>query len=385
VALISLMIRNVLRNRRRSTLTILSIAASFCMLGVVMAMYSMFFLTQTSAGQALRLIVRNRISFTNPLPLSYEGRIRAVPGVREAMAYQWFGGVYKDARDSRNTFARFAVEEDKLFIVHPEYRISAAEKAAFEHDRTACILGRPLMERLGLKVGDRVTIVGDIFPMTAELTIRGIYDAERGNEDLFFHYDYLNESLPVRDRDWVTLYAVMVDRPESVEPVISAVDTMFRNSTNQTKTETEQSFVLDIFSFLGNVKMFLIAVCATLTLTILLVSANTMAMSVRERSSEVGVLKTLGFTRENIVVLIVGESVLIALGGGALGFGLAEVVLMFLRQARAVLISFHALAISPGMMLLGALLAVVVGVAGCVVPAWGTARRGIVESLRIAD
>jgi putative ABC transport system permease protein len=177
----------------------------------------------------------------------------------------------------------------------------------------------------------------------------------------------------------------MVDRPESVEPVISAVDTMFRNSTNQTKTETEQSFVLDIFSFLGNVKMFLIAVCATLTLTILLVSANTMAMSVRERSSEVGVLKTLGFTRENIVVLIVGESVLIALGGGALGFGLAEVVLMFLRQARAVLISFHALAISPGMMLLGALLAVVVGVAGCVVPAWGTARRGIVESLRIAD
>ncbi|MGA2185100.1 MAG: FtsX-like permease family protein [Bryobacteraceae bacterium] len=385
MALISLIFRNAVRNRRRSILTILSIAASFCMLGVLMAMYSMFYLHQATPDQALRLIVRNKISFTRPMPLSYENRIRAIPGVREVTTYDYFGGTYKDARDSNNTFARFAVEPQMLYIVHPDYQLSDAEKAAFASERDACIVGKALADRLGLKPGDRVTIVGDIFPVTLNFVVRGIYRSERSNENLFFQFEYLNQAAFHGNQSFALMYQLLADSPASVAPVARAVDDMFRNSDTQTKTESEQSFALSIISFLGNVKLFLLAVCGALTLTVLLVSANTMAMSVRERVAEVGILKTLGFTRENILFLILGESIVIALIGGAVGFGLAEAVVAALRNLHASLISLHALQISPVLALAGGVLAALVGAASSLLPAWGAARRGIIDCLRLAD
>jgi putative ABC transport system permease protein len=385
VALISLIFRNAVRNRRRSILTILSIAASFCMLGVLMAMYSMFFLHQASPDQALRLIVRNRISFTQPMPLSFENRIRAIPGVRAVTTYDYFGGTYKDARDSNNTFARFAVEPEMLYIVHPDYHLSDAEKYTFSHERDSCIIGKTLADRLGLKIGDRITLVGDIFNVTMNFVVRGIYTSERNNEDMFFQFEYLNQTAFHGNQSFSLMYQLIADGPDSVAPIARAVDDMFRNSDTQTRTESEQSFTLGIISFLGNVKMFLLAVCGALTLTVLLVSANTMAMSVRERVSEVGILKTLGFSRENILILIIGESVTIALIGGVLGFGLAELVVGALRNARANLISLHSLQISPQLALLGAVLAILVGAASSLIPAWGAARRGIIDCLRLAD
>ncbi|MGD0616967.1 MAG: FtsX-like permease family protein [Bryobacteraceae bacterium] len=385
MALISLIFRNAVRNRRRSILTILSIAASFCMLGVLMAMYSMFFLHQASPDQALRLIVRNRISFTQPMPLSFENRIRAIPGVRAVTTYDYFGGTYKDARDSNNTFARFAVEPEMLYIVHPDYHLSDAEKYTFSHERDSCIIGKTLADRLGLKIGDRITLVGDIFNVTMNFVVRGIYTSERNNEDMFFQFEYLNQTAFHGNQSFSLMYQLIADGPDSVAPIARAVDDMFRNSDTQTRTESEQSFTLGIISFLGNVKMFLLAVCGALTLTVLLVSANTMAMSVRERVSEVGILKTLGFSRENILILIIGESVTIALIGGVLGFGLAELVVGALRNARANLISLHSLQISPQLALLGAVLAILVGAASSLIPAWGAARRGIIDCLRLAD
>jgi putative ABC transport system permease protein len=385
VALASLILRNAVRNRRRSILTILSIAASFCMLGVLMAMYSMFFLHQASPDQALRLIVRNRISFTQPMPLSFENRIRAIPGVRAVTTYDYFGGTYKDARDSNNTFARFAVEPEMLYIVHPDYHLSDAEKYTFSHERDSCIIGKTLADRLGLKIGDRITLVGDIFNVTMNFVVRGIYTSERNNEDMFFQFEYLNQTAFHGNQSFSLMYQLIADGPDSVAPIARAVDDMFRNSDTQTRTESEQSFTLGIISFLGNVKMFLLAVCGALTLTVLLVSANTMAMSVRERVSEVGILKTLGFSRENILILIIGESVTIALIGGVLGFGLAELVVGALRNARANLISLHSLQISPQLALLGAVLAILVGAASSLIPAWGAARRGIIDCLRLAD
>jgi putative ABC transport system permease protein len=385
VALASLILRNAVRNRRRSILTILSIAASFCMLGVLMAMYSMFFLHQASPDQALRLIVRNRISFTQPMPLSFENRIRAIPGVRAVTTYDYFGGTYKDARDSNNTFARFGVEPEMLYIVHPDYQLTDAEKYAFSHERDSCIIGRTLADRLGLKIGDRITLVGDIFNVTMTFVVRGIYNSERNNENMFFQFEYLNQAAFHGNQSFVLMYQLIADSPASVTPIARAIDDMFRNSDTQTRTETEQNFQLSIISFLGNVKLFLLAVCAALTLTVLLVSANTMAMSVRERVSEVGILKTLGYTRENIMFLILGESILIALIGGALGFGLAQGVVALLRNARASIISLHSLRISPELAILGAFLAVLVGAASSLLPAWGAARRGIIDCLRLAD
>ena len=194
MALISLILRNAVRNRRRSILTILSIAASFCMLGVLMAMYSLFFLHQASPDQALRLIVRNRISFTQPMPLSFENRIRALPGVRAVTTYDYFGGTYKDARDPNNTFARFGVEPENFYIVHPDYHLTDAEKYAFSHERDACIIGKALADRLDLKIGDRITLVGDIFQSPSTSSSAASTLSEHNDENHFFQFEYLNQT-----------------------------------------------------------------------------------------------------------------------------------------------------------------------------------------------
>ena len=380
-----LIARNTLRNRRRSILTILSIAASFCMLGVLMAMYNMFFLTAASPAQAVRMLVRNRISLTNPIPISYGPRIRQVEGVREVMVFQWFGGMYKDSREFRNSFPRFAVDAPKLFTVHPEFGISEAQKQAFLRERTACIVGRSLAERLNFKVGDRITLVGDIFNVTLQFTIRGIYDSRQDNDNLFFHFEYLNEAVYRGGQNWISMFLILADRPESVSRISREVDAMFRNSTTRTKTEGEKQFMLTFLSYLGNVKMFLLAICGSLTLTVLLVSANTMAMSVRERVREVGILKTLGFTTGVILRLILGESIVIAAFGGAIGMALAGLIVEMIRRAPSPLVDLKALAISPQVALAGLLIATMVGLASSIVPAWSASRRSILDALRLTD
>lgn len=381
---LSLIFRNGLRNRRRSLLTVLSIAASFCLLGVLMAMYALFFLTPPSPDQALRLITRNRISFTNTIPMSYEQQIRRVPGVREVMVYDFFGGTYKDSRDAKNNFGRFAVEPSKLFVIHPEYSIPDAEKQEFIRRRDACIIGRPLAEQLGLKIGDRITIVGDIFRVDLNLVLVGIYDSAIDNKAVFFNYDYLNESFHGR-LDQAIMFLLIADNPDSVGPVARAIDNMFRNSTAGTKTETEKGLQLSFLSYIGNVQLFLLAVCASLTGTVLLVSANTMAMSVRERVGEVGILKTLGFTREVILWMIVGESIVLAMLGGAIGFGIAQGIILVLRKLPVMFVNLSRLSISPGVAMAGLLLAALVGVFSSVLPAWGASRRNIIDCLRLAD
>ncbi|HZU24023.1 MAG TPA: FtsX-like permease family protein [Bryobacteraceae bacterium] len=379
-----LIFRNGVRNRRRSILTVLSIAASFCMLGVLMAMYTLFFLTPATPDQALRLITRNRISFTNTMPMAYEQRIRRIPGVREVMVYDFFGGTYKDSRDAKNTFARFAVEPSKLFIIHPEYSLPESQKEEFIKRRDACIIGRPLAERLGLKIGDRVALIGDIFRTDLDLLLVGIYDSEIDNQALFFSYDYLNESFHGR-LDQAIMFMLMADNAASVGPVAHAIDDMFRNAPVQTKTETEKGMQLSFLSYIGNVQLFLIAVCASLTGTVLLVSANTMAMSVRERVAEVGILKTLGFTPDVILGMIVGESMLIAMCGGVFGFAIAQAVIGVLRRLPVLFVNLTHLSISPGVALMGVLLAALVGLLSSALPAWGASRRGIIECLRLAD
>jgi len=380
-----LVARNALRSRRRTLLTTLSIAASLCLLGVLMALYHAFFFSEASAEQALRLLTRNRISLANTVPVSYMDKIRQVPGVREVIIMQWFGGTYKDARDPRNFFARFAVEPEKLFTVYSEYRVPGEQRKAFLQERTACLVGRKLADRLGFRLGDRIVLKGDIFPITLELTVRAIYESRRDNENLMFHYAYLREALPRSRQDMVSTFGLLADRPESVPRIAEAVDEMFRNAPVQTKTESERAFELSFISFLGNVKLFLLSICAAVTFTILLVSASTMAMSVRERVREVGILKTLGFTPAAILGVIVAESVFIALLGGVLGLALATGICALLRQAPSLVTDMSRLTISPTVFALSLLIAGLIGVVSSLVPAWSASRRPIVESLRFTD
>ena len=379
-----LVLKNSLRNRRRSVLTILSIAASICLLGVLMAMYHAFYFSEPSPESALRLITINRISLANVMPASYQQRIRQVPGVREVMISQWFGGMYKD-NDFKNFFARFAVEPEKLFVTNPEYQVPEDQKTAFIRERTACLAGRPLAERYGWKLGDKVTIIGDIFPVNLELTIRAIYDAPRDNENLIFHYDYLRESISPGRRDRVSAFVVLAENADMVPRIAHQVDEMFRNSPDQTRTETERAFELNFLGYLGNVKLFLVAVCGAVTFTLLLVSANTIAMSVRERVREIGIMKTLGFTPDAILGIILSESVLIAMIGAALGLAISAGVCEFIRRGPITFVDLKALVVPPVVAALGLVLAALIGLASSIVPAWTASRRPIIECLRFTD
>ena len=383
-----LVVKNALRNRRRSALTVLSVAASFCLLGVLMSMYHIFFLNPPSPARALRLCVRNRISITNTMPASYEQRIRQIHGVHEVTVFQYFGGSYKDSRDMKNYFARFAVEPEKYFAVSPHYLISDEQKRAFVRERSACVVGRGIAKRLNFQVGDRITLVGDIFPVTLDLTVRGIYDNLNDDGGLLFNYEYLRESVAQRSRgqlDQVGMFMLRVESPEAVPRVIEAVDDMFANSPAETKTETEQAFALGFLSYLGDVQLMLISVCGALTFTVLLVSANTMAMSVRERVREIGVLKTLGYTPQAVLGIMLSESMLIALAGGILGLSIAAVILSALRRVPVMFVSLRALAIPVWVLCASLLLAMLVGVASSFVPAWNASRRPIVTCLRFTD
>ncbi|MGH9837581.1 MAG: ABC transporter permease [Blastocatellia bacterium] len=382
---LSLIFRNSLRNRRRSLLTIVSIAASLCLLGLLIAIYHNFYFTEATPDQALRLIARHRVSLANSLPLSYLQRIKQVPGVKEAIIFQWFGGVYKDARDPANFFARFGVEAEKFAVVNPEYKLPESELQAFVNEPTACIVGRKTAARHNLKIGDRVTIVGDYYPVTLELVVRGIYAGPIDNESLFFHYKYLNESVPDGFRDQVSTFTIRMERPEDANAISKTIDDMFRNSPAQTKTETEQAFGLSFLSFLGDVKLILLSICAAVAFTILLVSGNTMAMSVRERVREVGVLKTLGFTNGAVLWLLVGEAIFIALIGGALGIALAAGLCALIRSGPSVFADFSRLSVTPSVAAICLLAAGMIGLISSFIPAWGASRRPIVEALKFND
>ncbi len=376
-----LILKNSLRNRRRSVLTILSVAASLCLLGVMFAMYQAFFFSEPTPAQARRLVTRHRVSLGQPLPVSYEPQIRQVPGVREAMIWQWFGGTYKDNRDPKNMFARFGVEPDRLFVIRPEIQLPEDQKLAFQRLQTGCIAGREVALKQNWKVGDRITIVGDIFPVTLELTLTGIFDSPPDeNETLYFNRAYLRESLTGARRDQVGTFSVLADSPESVPRIAKAIDQLFENSPAPTKTESEQAFALSFVSFLGNVKMFLLSICGAVTFTILLVTANTMAMSVRERIREVGILKTLGYSPGAILGIVLGESAVISLAGGALGILLAMGMTGAIRSAPGFF--FKSLAISPAVGAVSLVVALLIGAVSSFVPAWSAARTSILEAIR---
>jgi putative ABC transport system permease protein len=378
----SLIFKNAWRNRRRTSLTVASIGISLCLLGLLFAMYAAFYFAQPSPHQALRLVTRNRVSLTLALPVYYKEKIRALPGVRDVGMSQWFGGAYKDSRDPNNFFARLAAEPDKLFALYGEWTLPNDQKQAFLSQRTACLVGRKLADRLKLNLGDRVTLVGDIFPVTLELTVRAIFDSPDNSDVMYFNWKYLEESIPLVRRSVVGTFNILAASPEDVPRVARAVDDTFRNSPFETKTETEQQFGLSFLSFLGNVKLFLLSICGAVTFTILLVSANTMAMSVRERIREVGILKTIGFTTGDVLATILGEAVLISLAGGLVGVLLAAALCQGMRRGPMGFGMLQNLGIHPSTAAVCLALAVLIGLASALLPALAAARTTIVAAVR---
>lgn len=379
----SLTFKNSFRNGRRSALTISSLAASLCLLGVLIAVYHAIFFSKETPGQALRLIVRHGVSIAQPIPVAYEAKIRTIPGVKEVSTWNWFGGTYKDARDRNNFFARFGVEPKEALATRTELTMPENEKRAFITERRACIASRDIAEKLHWKLGDRITLIGDIYPVTLELTLRGIFDDPDAYQSLFFNADYLRDSLPQARRNWNSTFVVLADSPEDVPRIAKAIDDTFANATPTTKTESEQQFALSFVSLIGNIKVFLLCVCAAVTFTILLVSGNTMAMSVRERIKEVGVLKTLGFTKGAILGIVVGEAITLALIGGVIGLLIAEFLAKLVGHAGEVYLGqLHGLSLTLDTTLFALGVAAATGLIGSFIPAWNAARTNILDSLR---
>jgi putative ABC transport system permease protein len=382
----SLMVASTVRNPRRSLLSIGGIAISLCLLTVLAAAYRSLFLEPESApAEALRLVTHHRVSITQPMPISFLPKIRSVPGVRDSMIWQWFGGAYKDARDPRNFFARFAVEPDRFFKIKPEVQLPADQKMAFQHARSSCIVGKKLADRFQWKIGDQITLVGDIFPVTMELTIVGVYFNPEEDENLYLDYEYLRQILVAagqsRRTDMVGVFLTTADRPDDVDPLAAAIDKEFEDSPAPTKSESERMWQLSFVSFLGNLKLFLLSVSGALAFMILLVSGNTISMSVRERTREVGVLKTLGFTRETILVMFMGETILMSISGGLAGLLLGALLAAGVRESGTAFASLR-LSITADVAAFVILVAVLIGILSSFIPARHAAQVTILESLR---
>ena len=376
--------KNCWRNRRRTVLTVLSIGVSLCLMGVLLAIYQAFFYADPTPGQALRVVTRNSISLAQPMPQAYREKILKVPGVKEIAIEDWFGGIYIDDKPE-HMFARFATDPDKIFNVRTEIKIPEDQRLAFQRDRTGCVIGRGIANSQKFKVGDKLTIKGDIYPFNLELTVRGIFDADNNIDLLYFSRVYLEESIVERRRGNAGMFLILANSVEDVPRIEKAVDTMFRNSPTQTKTESESAFSLSFVSFLGNIKLFLLIVCAAVMFTMLLVSANTIAMSVRERVREVGVLKVLGFTNGLVLTIILTEALVVSLLGGAIGIFLASLMTGVVRGGPAFLDQLKYLSLSPVVALICLGIAAAVGLISAFVPAYQASRISILEALRSTD
>ena len=377
---VPLTFKNLLRNRRRTILTVASITMSLLLVGVLLSVYSAFYFRAGPEEEALRLIVRHRVSLAMELPQYYESRIRDVDGLETMTKFSWFGGKYKDNRPEE-FFARFAVDPEQIFKVLTEVSIPEDQYQAWLRDRQGIAIGTSVVNRTGLKLGDRFTLVGDIYPIDLDVVVRAIFEGPEDNNS-FFHWKYFEESLPENRRGEVGTFYIRVRSADDVPRVAQAIDDMFRNSPQPTKTETERAFQLSFVSQMGNVKLFLLSIAGAVVFTILLVSGNTVAMSVRERIQEIGVLKTLGFTSATVLSMIIAEAVLIAFVGGVLGTALTYMVT---GLATEMLVGFFEGLIMPWWGVFFCLgVALLIGLFSSIVPAIIAARTRVTDALRHA-
>ena len=372
--------RNTFRNKRRSLLTMLSISFSLLLLTLMVSIWRTFYIDVGAADSAKRIITRDRVSLAFFLPGYYREKIRSVPGVVAVTPLTWFGGRYRDDRPE-NFFAQEATDPDEYLKVASDKIVPPDQVAAWQHDRAGALVDVTLANKYGWKIGDKITLLGTIFPVNPELTIRAIYHRDPPQNALYFNAKYLEEAVPWF-KGQAGFYATQVAKPDDVATVAGVIDGMFRNSPEQTKSESEKAFQLSFVATLGNVKAFILGICGAVVFAILLVSANTMAMSVRSRTREVAVLKTLGFTRQRVLSLFVFEAVALAVSGGLLGILAAAGLIQWLTHSSIALGIPIDMKVTLPTVGISLLVAATVGFLSGYVPAYGASRTNIVEGLR---
>jgi putative ABC transport system permease protein len=374
---LALILANLKRKKVRTALTIGSFVAALFLFGLLLAVRSAFTGGVEVAGID-RLITINRVSLIQPLPISYRERIAQIPGVAAVTFSTFFGGVYQD---ERNFFPQYVIEPESWRQMYPEYLVPDAEWNAFLKDRQGAIAGEATAKRFGWKVGDRIPIKGTYLPGQWEFNLSGIYRGARKDDDttlFWIRRDYLEENGPAWYKGLVGWYIVRIARPDDAPRVIAAIDGRFENSPYETKTETERSFAQAFVKQIGNIGFLITSIGAVVFFTLLLVTGNTMAIAVRERTGELAVLKTVGFRDGLILWLVLGESMVLALVGGTLGVlaarGAAPALSAFMYGAR-VYLPAKGLAVGVGLALLAGILA-------GALPALSAMRLRVVDALR---
>ena len=374
--------KNVWRRKFRTTFTLLSLFIAFLLFGILMTIRAAFSFGVDLAGLD-RLVLIHKVSLIMPLPVSYQQRIQQTPGVELASHQTWFGGVYQDPS---NFFANIAVEPETFLKIYPEFTLPPEQVKAWLADRQGAIIGRDLAERFEWSIGDRVPLTATIWRPkqgdTWEFNIVGIYDGADGVDrtQFFFRYDYLDENR-IQGQGLVGWYVVKIADPAQSAAMSQTFDQMFANSPAETKTTTEKGFVEGFAKQIGDIGAIMIAISSTVLFMFGLVAASTMAQSVRERTNELAVLKTLGFSGGAILALVLAESLFIALTAGLLGLGLAWAFVQTGDPTNGMLPIF----ILPTRdIFIGIGLMVLIGVLSGVVPAVGAMRLRITDALRRA-
>ena len=375
-----LVFANLFRKRVRLILTIGSFAVAL-FLFAFLAIVRDAFVGNAELASANRLVTINRTSIINLIPLSYKDKIQRIPGVSYVTHNNWFGGIYQN---ENNFFPQFVIDPESQRQVFPELVVPDDQWANFVKDRQGAIAGAKTAKRFGWKIGDRIPIKTTLYGGGAwEFNLVGIYHGTRAQDDetqFWFQWDYFEEKIPAPVKGQTGWYVIRIDKPEDAPRIAKAIDTQFENSPNETKTEAESAFAANWVKQFGNIQFLIVTIGAVVFFTLLLVTGNTMAISVRERTSELAVLKAIGYSDRAILFFVLAESLVIALFGGLLGLLLAVVATPVLATALASMLPNLVL---PGSILaIGLVVALIVGVAAGLLPGIGAMRMRVVNALR---
>ena len=377
----SFILKNALRNRRRATLTVLSVAVSLFLLVTLLVALREITMPPESLGAALRIVVHNKTSVTHPLPIRQRAVLERIRGVEAVTPFTWFGGKYKD--DENATFAQFAIDPKVMGQVFVEAHMLEQETRDFERIKDSCILGKITADKYHLKIGDRLTLESPGFHCTLGFRVVGIYSGTPDDRNMFFHHDYLDAARG--HPGTVSMWFVKVRKAADMPRVIVAIEHAFANTSAEVKAQGERAFQLSFVSMWGNIQGLVTWVCSAVVFTLALVSASTMSMAVRERFRELAVLKALGFRWRELMLCILAESCGLSLAGAALGIAAACALFNcanISELSHGVFVMFQ---LTPRIIGLALLVAGGLGVLAGIAPGLAMARTSVVEGLRRLD
>ncbi len=375
--------RNATRNKLRSSLTILSVAFSLALMTVLYGYLAMQNVWSNEAKTHNRIVVLNKQGFSGKVPIAYVDRVRRMPGIKAAVPYSWFGGTYKD---EQAPFAQFGTDAKEVFNVWNEYVIAPEQLAAWQANRQGCVVDSRFAEQRGWKIGEKIPLKGTYYQFDLQLEMVGVFKAPQPTGSLWFHWDYLEEGLKSKNAllsagNAGAVYA-KVERADAIAGLCQSIDDKFASSDNPTRTQTEAAFAQMFTDMVGNIQAYIRNIGLAVMFSLTLVAANAMAMSMRERTTEVAVLKAIGFSRGRVLNLVLGESCLIAAIGGLIGLAIGGGFLQVIHKSAPQYFPFSIGDMAGGWMLWIVGVAVGIGLVSGLVPAVRAAQLSVVNGLR---